>query len=44
LGGLGKPGSIDAYVKTTYMKKKLKTKTVTMKNDIVFWDQEFLIP
>lgn len=41
---LGKPGSIDAYVKTTYMKKKLQTKTVTMKNEIVFWDQEFLIP
>jgi hypothetical protein len=40
----GRGGSIDAYIKTTYMKKVLKTRTVTMKNDIVFWDQEFLLP
>lgn len=34
----GRGGSIDAYVKTTYMKKKLKTKTYTMKNETVLWD------
>ena len=38
LGAIGKPGSIDAYVKCLYMKKKLKTKTYTMKNETVFWD------
>lgn len=34
----GKGGSIDAYVICNYLNQKLKTKTVTMKNDIVFWN------
>lgn len=37
-------GSIDAFIKVEYMKQKKKTKTVTMKDEIVDWNQEILIP
>lgn len=37
-------GSIDAYVMTQFNKQKLKTKTVTMKDKSVEWNQEFLLP
>ena len=40
----GKGGSIDAYLICQYMNQKLKTKTYTMKNEVVIWNQEFLIP
>ena len=34
----GSGGSIDAYLLCTYLNKKLKTKVVTMKNDVLFWN------
>ena len=34
----GGGGSIDAYIICNYQGQKLKTKTVTMKNDLVFWN------
>ena len=37
-------GTIDAYVMTQFNKQKLKTKTVTMQNKSVEWNQEFLLP
>lgn len=37
-------GTIDAYIICNYLNQKLKTKVVTMKNDFLFWNQEFLIP
>jgi hypothetical protein len=40
----GKGGSIDAYVTCNYMNQKLKTKTITMKNEMVMWYEEFLLP
>jgi C2 domain len=40
----GSGGSIDAYIMCNYLNQKLKTKVVTMKNEFLFWNQEFLIP
>ena len=37
-------GTIDAYIKTTFQGKKMKTKTVTAKNDITLIEQEFWLP
>lgn len=37
-------GSTDAYIKYEAYKKKLKTPVYTMKNDLVQWFHEFLIP
>ena len=34
----GKGGSIDAYLTTNYLNTKLKTKVVTMKNEVVNWN------
>jgi hypothetical protein len=31
-------GSIDAYVWCNYLNNKLRTKTVTMKNEVVWWN------
>ena len=37
-------GSIDAYIKSTYLSKELKTKVITQKEGIaVEWDDEFLV-
>lgn len=36
-------GSIDAYIKTTYLKKKIKTSVVTQKNNELFWDEEIWV-
>lgn len=41
-GPLG--GTIDAYIYIEYMGSKLKSKVVTMKDNLVEWDQEFLLP
>jgi hypothetical protein len=40
----GGVGSIDAYIRCDHLNQKLKTKVYTMKNDAVWWNQEFLIP
>ena len=40
----GSGGSIDAYILCNYLNQKLKTRVVTMKNDVLFWNKEFLIP
>ena len=37
-------GTIDAYIYIDHMGSKLKTKVVTMKDDLVDWDEEFLMP
>ena len=37
-------GTIDAYIKTTFHGKKMKTKAVTAKNDIAPIEQEFWLP
>lgn len=40
----GKGGSIDAYITTTYLNKKLKTEVKLQKEGgFVDWDQEFLV-
>jgi hypothetical protein len=40
----GGVGSIDAYIFCQHLNQKLKTKVYTMKNETVWWNQEFLIP
>jgi len=37
-------GTIDAYLQTTFFKQSLKTNVVTMKDNLVQWDQEMLLP
>lgn len=37
-------GTIDAYIYIDHMGSKLKTKVVTMKDDKLDWDEEFLMP
>ena len=37
-------GTIDAYIKTKFMGKTLKTKAVTAKNDVAPIEQEFWLP
>jgi Ca2+-dependent lipid-binding protein len=37
-------GTIDAYLETTFFKQNLKTQIVTMKDKLVQWDQEMLLP
>ncbi len=37
-------GSIDAFVEATYAGKTLKTSVVTMKNNLVEWNEEFCFP
>lgn len=37
-------GSIDAYLKTTFFRQSLKTSVVTMKDQVVIWDEEMLLP
>jgi len=41
---IGKGGSIDAYLICKTMNTKLKTKVYTMKDEQVFWYQEFRVP
>ena len=41
---IGKGGSIDAYVICQYLNKKLKTRIYTMKDETVYWNQEFRVP
>lgn len=36
--------SIDAYLKVTYNGKTQRTKVVTMKERVVHWNQEMMIP
>ena len=37
-------GTIDAYISTSFFKQTLKTEVVTMKDNLVQWDQEILLP
>lgn len=37
-------GSIDAYIYIDHMGAKLKTKVITMKDNLVEWNQEFMLP
>lgn len=37
-------GTIDAYIKTTFNSKTIKTDVIKMKDDLVQWDQEMLLP
>jgi Ca2+-dependent lipid-binding protein len=37
-------GTIDAYIKTTFMGQTLKTKVITQKDEQCIWDQEMWIP
>lgn len=37
-------GSTDGYVKYEAYKKAMKTPVFTMKNDLIIWNHEFLIP
>lgn len=37
-------GTIDAYIETVFFKQKLKTSVVTMKDNLVAWDQEMWLP
>lgn len=37
-------GTIDAYMATTFFKNTLKTEVITMKDNLVQWDQEMLMP
>ena len=37
-------GHIDAYVETTFMKHKYKTKVLNPKNSKVTWNEQFKIP
>ena len=37
-------GTIDAYVYLEWNKNRLRTKTVTMKDNLVEWKEEMLIP
>ena len=37
-------GTCDGFIQNTFKNKTLKTNTVTVKNDRLLWNQEFLIP
>jgi len=37
-------GTIDAYIQTVYFKNKLKTDKITMKDNLVQWDEEMWLP
>jgi hypothetical protein len=37
-------GTIDAFIKTTFQGKKMKTVAKTAKGDITLIEQEFLLP
>ena len=37
-------GTIDAYIYLEHNGSKIRTRTVTMKDNLVQWDQEMLIP
>jgi Ca2+-dependent lipid-binding protein len=37
-------GTIDAYIYLEYNGSKIRTKTYTMKDNLVIWNQEILIP
>ena len=37
-------GTIDAYIMTKFFTHTLKTDVITMKDNLVQWDQEVLLP